>query len=245
MTSEPTKSVSPFRNMLQGIRDTLPLTLAAVPFGILYGVLAEASGLSTLATIGMSAMVFAASSQFIAVTMLATGVAWPAILLATFFVNLRHMLYAAALVPHARHFSQFVKVRVAFCLTDETFAVVSARLRKNKNQPKLEWFIFGSGLIMYINWILCTVIGLSLGRFLPGMQAWGLEVAMIVAFVGIIAPMLVKAPMWVSSITASICSVLTLNCSNQSGLIISGLAGVAAGIFTQYLIDIRKKKAMS
>ncbi len=238
MSSEP---FSPPRKIFQGARDTLPLILAAVPFGILYGVLAKASGLSTLATIGMSVLVYAGSAQFIAVTMLAAAVAWPAILLTTFFVNLRHMLYAAALVPHVRHFSGPVKAKIAFWLTDETFAVVSDWLRKNRDQPGLQWYYFGSALLMYGNWILCTYIGMTLGQSLPGMESWGLEVAMIVAFVGIIAPALTSRPMWACAAAASLCGVLTWGWANQIGLIVSGLVGVTAGILMEKLEDSRKK----
>ncbi|MCL6270371.1 AzlC family ABC transporter permease [Sansalvadorimonas sp. 2012CJ34-2] len=233
-------SVQPVQKMFLGARDTLPLILAAVPFGILYGVLAKASGLSAWATIGMSVLVFAGSSQFIAVTMLASAVAWPAILLTTFFVNLRHMLYAAALVPHVRHLPELVKAKMAFWLTDETFAVVSDWLRKNSDEPGLEWYYFGSGLLMYGNWILCTFIGLTLGQSLPGMESWGLEVAMIVAFVGIVAPALTNPPMWACAAAASVCAVLTWGWSNQSGLIISGLVGVAAGVVMEKLEENKK-----
>ena len=238
MSSEP---VRPSRLFLQGARDTLPLILAAVPFSILYGVLAKASGLSAWATIGMSVLVFAGSSQFIAITMLASAVAWPAILLTTFFVNLRHLLYAAALVPHVRHLPGLVKAKIAFWLTDETFAVVSDWLRKNRNQPGLEWYYFGSGLLMYSNWIFCTWIGMTLGQSLPGMESWGLEVAMIVAFVGIIAPALNSAPMWICAATASVSAMLTWGWPNQSGLILSGLTGVIAAVIMEIVKDSRAR----
>ncbi|MGI9275772.1 MAG: AzlC family ABC transporter permease, partial [Endozoicomonas sp.] len=181
---------SSVRLLFQGARDTIPLILAAIPFGILYGVLAKAGGLSDWATMGMSALVFAGSAQFIAVSMLGASAALPAILLATFFVNLRHMLYAATLVPHVRHLPGFVRAKMAFWLTDETFAVVSDWLRRNEDREDFHWYYIGSALLMYSNWLLCTWIGLTLGQNLPGMSQWGLEVAMIVAFVGIIAPAL-------------------------------------------------------
>ncbi|MET4693130.1 AzlC family ABC transporter permease [Endozoicomonas lisbonensis] len=81
----PDQALSPARLLLQGTQHSLPLILAAVPFGILYGVLAKAAGMSDLAIMGMSALVFAGSAQFIAVSMLGAAAAWPAILLATFF----------------------------------------------------------------------------------------------------------------------------------------------------------------
>ncbi len=57
----------------------------AIPFGIIFGTLAESSGLSIWGAMAMSFFVYAGSSQFIAVGLLATGVG-PAIIIATTLV---------------------------------------------------------------------------------------------------------------------------------------------------------------
>src|SRR5688500_15945619 len=88
---------------LRGVRDTLPLILGAIPFGIFFGVLAVAGGLSPAATMSMSLFVFAGSSQFIGARLVEQGVATSLIILTTFVVNLRHMLYSTTLAPHMRH----------------------------------------------------------------------------------------------------------------------------------------------
>ena len=85
---------------LQGAVDSSPLILAAIPFGLIFGALAITTGLSAWATLSMSLFVFAGASQFIAVSLLASATALPVILLTVFVVNLRHMLYAASLMPH-------------------------------------------------------------------------------------------------------------------------------------------------
>ncbi|ANG65137.1 hypothetical protein A8C75_06975 [Marinobacterium aestuarii] len=90
--------MTPARLFLTGARDTLPLILAAIPFGIVYGALATSNGLSQWATLAISLFVYAGSAQFIAVTLLASAAALPVILLTVFVVNLRHMLYAAMVV---------------------------------------------------------------------------------------------------------------------------------------------------
>ena len=50
----------------------------------------------------MSTIVFAGAAQFAAVGYLASGLAWPAILLLTALLNARHLLYSAALRPWLR-----------------------------------------------------------------------------------------------------------------------------------------------
>jgi len=90
------------QEFFKGARDTLPLVIGAMPFGIIFGTLAAGAGLSPWGAMGMSLFVFAGSSQFIAMGLIGAGTAWPMIVLTTFVVNFRHLLYTATLLPHLR-----------------------------------------------------------------------------------------------------------------------------------------------
>ena len=57
----------------RGAKDTLPLIFAAMPFGIVYGAMAQAQGLPPWLIMAISICVFAGASQFIAITLLAAG----------------------------------------------------------------------------------------------------------------------------------------------------------------------------
>ncbi|MCF8045794.1 MAG: AzlC family ABC transporter permease, partial [Desulfarculaceae bacterium] len=118
------------REFLKGARDTIPLILGAIPFGIIFGTLASGTDLSFGAAMAMSLFVFAGSAQFIAIGLVNQGTAWLVIVLTTFVVNLRHLLYGAALVPYYRKLSQGWKVLLSFGLTDETFAVSCMRYKQ-------------------------------------------------------------------------------------------------------------------
>src|SRR5512141_2115262 len=89
-----------------GVRDTFPLVVGAIPFGIIFGALAVTSGITPGAALAMSAIVFAGSSQFIAAGLVASGTPILVIILTTLVVNLRHALYAASLGPHMKHLPQ-------------------------------------------------------------------------------------------------------------------------------------------
>ena len=56
-----------------GARDTLPLLLGAAPFGLIFGALASSSPLGMAGALAMSALVFAGSAQFIALSLLGSG----------------------------------------------------------------------------------------------------------------------------------------------------------------------------
>ena len=51
------------KNFLKGIKDTSPLMIPVVPFGIIFGVLAIDLGLTPLTTIAMSIIIFGGASQ--------------------------------------------------------------------------------------------------------------------------------------------------------------------------------------
>jgi len=69
------------QEFLHGCRDILPLIVGAIPFGIIFGTLAIGAGLSSWQAMGMSALVFAGSAQFIAITLITGGVGAAVVLL--------------------------------------------------------------------------------------------------------------------------------------------------------------------
>jgi len=213
-----------------GVRDIIPLLIAAAPFGIVYGALAQANGLSVFATLGMSLFVFAGSSQFVAVTLIGVGAAVPIIVLTVFVVNLRHMLYAVSMMPYVAELPQKIRALMAFWLTDESYATLSKGLIDEPTMPQFHWYYFGSALAMYFNWQCCTALGIYLGQEIPDLTGWGLDIAMVVAFVGIVVPILKNKAQWACAITAFFAALVTHSWPHQSGLLISSLIAIAVGV---------------
>ena len=219
------------QEFLAGARDIFPLIVGAIPFGIIFGTLAQSSGLSFAGTMAMSAFVFAGSSQFIALGLLATGTALPVIILTTFVVNLRHLLYSVSLVPHVQLLPQRWKVLIGFWLTDEAFAVAINRYSSDRTTYR-HWYYLGAALFMYVNWQLCTLAGLLFGQLIPNAASWGLDFAMSVTFIGMIIPYIKSSPMVVTVVVSGIVSLLAYRLPHQLGLIVAALAGIVAGQVT-------------
>ena len=218
------------RECWNGVRDTLPMMFGAAPFGLIFGTLAAPSGLSSGGALGMSLAVFAGSSQFIALSLLAGRASLVVIVLTTLVVNLRHALYSATLLPHVARLDQGWRAMLAFWLTDETFAVVQLRYGAGDASPHKHWFQFGSSAAMYLNWFLWTLAGVLLGRSMPQLQHLGLEFAMAATFTGIVAPLLRNRPMIASALVAAAVALLCRNLPYKLGLMLAALAGVAAGM---------------
>lgn len=223
-----------------GARDIIPLIVGAIPFCIIFGTLATSNGLSAGATLAMSTFVFAGSSQFIAAGMVATNTGWLLIVLTTFVVNLRHLLYAVSLVQYVKELSQWWKVPLAFLLTDESFAVAIRRyeagIKADEKSPFQHWYFFGAAIAMYVNWQLCTFLGITLGQMIPDATGWGLDFAMSVTFIGIIVPYLKNKPMVISVIVAGFVAVATASLPNKLGLMLAALAGISAGVTNENLL---------
>ncbi len=235
MPHPPLETETPWRAFLAGAKDTIPLIVGAIPFGIIFGAVGVSAGLSPAAVMGMSLLVFAGSAQFIAAGLVGQGVGVAFIILTTFIVNLRHALYAASLGPFMSKLSQRWMLPLAFWLTDETYAVVIRRWSET-SAPHRRWYHLGSALSMYANWQLCTVIGLIAGTQLEGLAELGLDFAMVVTFIGIVVPLLRTRPMLLSAVVAGVVAVLAHGLPNQAGLMVAALAGIVAGVLSEALL---------
>lgn len=218
------------QTFLTGSRDTLPLIIAAAPFGLVYGALAINQGLSETLVMAMSLFVFAGASQFVAINLLASATAFPVILVTVFIVNLRHMLYAASFMPQLAKVSVWLKIPMAFWLTDETFAVVTNRVTQVKNDNGFTAFYLGSAISMYSSWVFFSWLGMTLGQQIPDITNWGLDVAMVVAFVAIVVPLLKNYADWACALTAAVSAVLSYGWPHQTGLLFSSFMAIAVGV---------------
>ena len=233
------------QSFLIGARDTTPLIIAAAPFGLVYGALAINQGLSTALVMAMSVFVFAGASQFVTIALLASATAFPVILATVFIVNLRHMLYAASLMPQLAKVSTWLRIPMAFWLTDETFATVSNRISQVKDDKHFTAYYLGSAIFMYGSWIFFSWVGMTLGQEIPDIKSWGLDVAMVIAFVTIVVPLLKNYADWACALTAGVSAILTYHWPHQTGLLFSSFIAIAVGVALGYQQKETKPKEVT
>ena len=222
---------------LAGARDTIPLMIGTLPFGVIYGTSAVAAGLSPLAALAMSLIVFAGSAQFIAVSLISGGAALPVIWLTTFVVNLRHALYSATLHPVATRWPLRARALLSFWLTDEAFAVIEKRLVERGDTALLPYALGAAGSF-YLNWLTWTATGAWLGQRFPDLAGLGLDFAMLATFAAMVAPQLKAPTPVVVALVAGATAWIARGLPFKLGLIAAALAGVLAGV----MMDRRKKR---
>lgn len=168
-----------------GVADSLPIVMGYVPIGLALGVLAAQAGLSTLETGAMSVFVYAGASQFIGVSMIASGLSPLTIALTTLLVNLRHMLMSAALSPYMKDVKRTEAAALSFFVTDESFAVSEAAFRRRGRADVM--YMVGLYLTAYTSWVLATVAGAIVGSAFAVPEGLGLDFALPAMFIGLLA----------------------------------------------------------
>ncbi|MFO7151871.1 MAG: AzlC family ABC transporter permease [Bacillota bacterium] len=163
------------KELLFGIKRAFPIVMGYVPVGFALGVLAADAGLTPFQTGMMSLMVYAGSAQFIAVSMLAAGASYLAIIATTFLVNLRHLLFSASLSPYFKDLDHRLIPLISFYITDESFAVSITDVKE-----KVRGYAYFLGLYVtsYLSWVLSTVLGAAFGSLIPDTRALGFDFAL-------------------------------------------------------------------
>ena len=221
---------TPLSNFLAGARDTVPMLIGAAPFAMIFGALVAAGPLAPWHGQLMSATVFAGSAQFVALGLVAGHAGLLVIWLTTLVINLRHMLYAATLLPHVAHLPARWRWLLAALLTDETFAVMVGFYHRRPRAPLGHWYFLGSALSIYVTWNLSTLAGLLFGAAVPGLQTLGLDFALAATFIAIVVPQLANLPRFGAAIAAGALAYLCRDLPYNLGLMAAVSVGVIVGM---------------
>lgn len=208
-----------------GIRAALPLLMGIVPFGIVCGAAAVAAGLSPGQASALAWGVFAGSSQIVFTQLYASGApAWVAVATG-WVVNLRFMMYSAALAPHLREAPPRRRWLAAYLLTDQAFACTIARALEGR--PHLTIFYLGIAATLWVFWQAANLIGIVAGRLIPA----GLSSDFIVAltFISILVPLTRDRRMLAAALAGGIAAVL-LDLPLKLNLMAAAAIGIAVGL---------------
>lgn len=177
------KTVSNQSGVKEGFLAGFPVFIGYFPVAVAFGILAKTTGLSSGDSLGFSVLVFAGASQFMALNLIKAGVAFGGIVLATFLLNLRHLLMSASLATKIKEQSKQWLPVVAFGVTDETFAVAATYSR-----PLRISFLLALEGTAYLGWVTGTLFGYLAGSILPASLCEGMGIGLYALFVAILIP---------------------------------------------------------
>lgn len=171
-------------NILKGIAHAFPVVMGYLPVGFAYGVLAIKAGLSMTNTMIMSIFVYAGSSQFVAVGLMAAGSTGLSVVLTTLIVNLRHTIMSAAMSPYLKKWRKTVIAFFGFELTDETFALHSLRTASDGLLDQTE--ALSINIISHISWVVGSWLGAVAGGLITDVRPLGLDYALVAMFIALL-----------------------------------------------------------
>jgi 4-azaleucine resistance transporter AzlC len=203
----------------EGVLASLALVPSVFVYGTVFGGLAVQAGLTVAQVLGMSVLVFAGASQFVAVPMLATGASGIAIVVTTYVVNMRHYLMAATLAPSFRGLRRVWLMLIAHLINDESFAVAVARSR-----PPDPWIYVGSALAICGAFVGGVGVGLALGGLVSEPERYGFDFAFPAVFLALVAVQLRHRADWFVAIGAAVVAVaLALVLPGNWHIVVTGL----------------------
>jgi len=217
------------RGVWRGVRISLPMVPAMAPFGLIVGVLADSRGLSWLETVVMSALVFAGTSQLVALEAWTDPAPILGATLAAFVINLRLAPMGAALAPWLDRLRGVRLWGTLATLVDNSFAIAIADQRAGGKDAGL---LLGVGLTFWIFWITCCAIGHGFSGLValpPGHPVFFASVATLVALMVPLWRGRSELMPWVVAAIAAVTASHLLGLGQPWPVLAGAILGAAAG----------------
>lgn len=163
----------------------LSISVATGLYGISFGALSVAAGLSLAQTMALSLLMFTGGSQFAFVGVIAGGGAGSAALGAASLLGVRNAIYGLQM-------NRMVAPRgpwrwlAAHWTIDESAATASGQA--DAAEQRRGFWVAGAGV--FLLWNLFTLVGALLGDALGDPRRFGLDGAAVAAFLGLLWPRL-------------------------------------------------------
>jgi 4-azaleucine resistance transporter AzlC len=199
--------------------------IAVGVYGISFGVLAVAAGISPAQACVMSMLVFTGASQFAFVGVVAAGGGALAAISPAITLALRNAAYGLSL---ASILPRRLRVRAVFAqlVIDETTAMARA-----EDDPAAARRAFlATGVSVWLCWTVGTLAGALLGGGLGDPRAFGLDAMFPAAFLALLVPQLRRPGAPAAAAAGAAIAVSIVPFAPAGVPVVAALAGVAPGV---------------
>lgn len=160
-----------------GISEAWPVALGLIPLGLAFGLLMTQTGFAWWWTPIFSFVIYAGSMEFLAINLVVAGVGPVSAAITGMMVNFRHIFYGLTFPRHAIE-SRSGKTYSAYALTDESYAIASARPPGKVSGTR----VLTIQMFCQSMWVLPGILGALVGEVIPaGLE--GMEFALVALFV--------------------------------------------------------------
>jgi 4-azaleucine resistance transporter AzlC len=170
-------------SIVAGARAVLPIAIAALAFGVSFGILARDAGMGVVAPLVFSLTTFAGSAQFAAVSVLDQGGALVAAIVAAVLLNLRYLAIGVAVAP-ALCGGPARRLAEAQLAVDESWAVSQRDGKVDRGR------FLGAALVLLVAWTSGTALGVLGGESLGDPEDYGLDAMFPALFLALLVSQL-------------------------------------------------------
>lgn len=228
----------------KGVRDAAPFFFIVSPFALLFGVVATEAGLNVFEALAFSVAVIAGASQFTALHLLENDAPAVIALVSALAVNLRMAMYSASLTPYLGAAPLWKRAFVAYFLVDQSYGLSVGTFERHRDWTMAQRLAYFFGVVTPVCpfWYVFTVVGALIGETIP--PSLGLDFALPLTFIAMVAPMLRSLPHLGACFTAVTAALLLTWLPLNLGLLAAGLLGMIAGAALEQWMTRRGRYAV-
>jgi 4-azaleucine resistance transporter AzlC len=219
-------------DFLSGMRDGVPTIPAEIPFGFVVGAAAVQAGFTSLQSVALSAFVFGGASQLAAIELLNEGAPVTVVVLTALVVNLRFLMYSAAIAPYFRKVGEAWRLVLSQFIVDTTFAIAVTEYDRNEDVDRRAYFV-GLNVVVYGTWVAATVAGALLGDRIP--DGLHLDFAVPLLFLSLLVPSITDEATSVAAAVGGFAAIVAAGFPMNLGIVVAALAGILAGAISDAL----------
>ena len=211
-----------------GMRELAPQALGIAAWGLMTGVSMVKAGMGLWASIAMTLLVFAGSSQLAAIPLIVAGAPAWVILVTGFCVNLRFVVFSLHLRPYLIHLPRWERLLHGYVTADISYVLFTKRFHHPGKTPEerltQEAYLAGNDCLNWGSWMGASLLGVALANFIP--TNWGLGFAGILCLLGIQCSLASTRLRMVSSAVAGIAAVMAYALPLKLNIVVAIAAAV-------------------
>lgn len=204
MTASTSTALDPAHEIPAIRRRGWSVGLATGLYGISFGALATASGLSLWQAVVLSAVLFSGGSQFALVGVIGGGGGAIGAVLASVLLGIRNTLYGVVLARTLPRGGLRGLLRAHLTIDESTATALSGTTDEARRAG-----FWAAGVGVWIFWNLFTLIGGLAGQRIADPGAWGLDGAAAAAFLALLWPRLVSRDLVALAVAAGFVATTT------------------------------------
>ena len=212
----------------EGFRTFLPLSVGLIPWALVTGMSMVGIGMTPLQAMGMNIIVFAGTAQLGTLPLIAAGAPLWLIVATALALNLRFLIFSAAIAQGFRGHGPGARWFSGHLLTDGVFATCVAKMMEVEDKDWRLGYYLAPSIWSWLLWQCFALIGVLAAGSIP--RGWSLEFMATIALLILLIPMAKMRPMLIAAATGGGTAVLLNGLPLKLGLFAGIFAGIAAGL---------------